>query len=645
MRNALSPAARLPLLLLLAAAACRDAAGTAGGGDAAATGLTPVVAVPATLPIRTPVQLVVVVTDSNGVAVKGATVHWTVGEASGSVAPAASVSDGDGHASAVWTLGTKAADQTVRAALDSAHTRSWTVHVSPGAAVSVVITPDSVQVPSLEMEVPLHAAAVDSFGNAVPSTWTSLDPDVVYAAFYAPGDQRLFARYNGRARVVASAGTHADTAVVRVQQVVAKVEVVPDSVDVGAGSTFPLRVTARDARGNEFYYAPIAWTSTDPSVATVSDSGKVTGVSGGTAEVIASSGGFADSTWVTVRAPVRLGRPAAGPRSTCALSDAGTAYCWGGREFDYSGVSHPVPVSAPAPLAGVWRGDAHACGLSAAGAAYCWGTGTLGQLGTGSTPDLQPGAAPVSGSIVFTALAVGYRHSCGIDASGAAWCWGSNDHGQLGVGTRVVCGGVTTECAAVPTRVAGGHTFTAIDAFWHRTCAVEAGGDVYCWGEGFGAAPVLTMTGRAYDHVAVGQEHVCALSAGAAWCQGVNSYGQLGSGSSSSSTVPVAVAGGLSFTTIDAGLYFTCALTADQHAWCWGRNGDGELGNTAGGDGTLVPIAVAGGHLFARLASGGAHTCAEAPDGLWCWGGNSDGQLGDATLTGRRSPVRVTPQP
>jgi len=68
-------------------------------------------------------------------------------------------------------------------------------------------------------------------------------------------------------------------------------------------------------------------------------------------------------------------------------------------------------------------------------------------------------------------------------------------------------------------------------------------------------------------------------TAGAAYCWGDNSSGQLGNGTKTKSTTPVAVAGGLTFATVSAGQYFACGVTTAGAAYCWGNNSSGQLGN------------------------------------------------------------------
>src|SRR5207247_353952 len=142
-----------------------------------------------------------------------------------------------------------------------------------------------------------------------------------------------------------------------------------------------------------------------------------------------------------------------------------------------------VPVAIPGGLSfiALASGNAHACAVTTSGAAYCWGFGGDGQFGNGSTTDSADSPIPVavSGGLSFTALAGGDGHTCGLTTSGAAYCWGSNNDGQLGTGS-------TTE-SSMPVAVSGGLTFNALDAGMQHTCGLAKSGAAYCWGyNGYG---------------------------------------------------------------------------------------------------------------------------------------------------------------
>ena len=164
-------------------------------------------------------------------------------------------------------------------------------------------------------------------------------------------------------------------------------------------------------------------------------------------------------------------------------------------------------------------------------------------------------------------------------------------------------------------------------------CESRTGPDVP--GNGNGVVP-----GRS---LAIGMDHACALTVeGDAYCWGENDLGQLGNGSTTASSAPVAVSGGHSFVEISAGLDNTCARTEGGDAYCWGAGRFGQLGN---GDtiGSSVPVPVSGGIGFRYLTVGGlSFACGiDAAGEAYCWGRNSHGQLGTGDTIRSSVPVRV----
>ena len=298
-------------------------------------------------------------------------------------------------------------------------------------------------------------------------------------------------------------------------------------------------------------------------------------------------------------------------------------------------------------FAAVTAGGFHTCAITPAHVAYCWGGNGAGQLGSGTTTERHTPAA-VAGGLMFASLTAGYGHTCGITQAGIAYCWGSNVFGQLGDGTY----GYMAEWLT-PVAVAGALTFASGVAGEIHTCGATAAGVSYCWGENsFGqlgdgttttsTTPVVVSGGVTFASVTVGHNHTCGVTpGGAAYCWGSDFQGQLGSDTIPGSRTPIAVSGGLTFATVTAGSYHTCGVTPAGAAYCWGIDSTGQLG-----DGTTTesntPAPVVGGLTFAALSAGYGHTCGITSAGvMYCWGANKYGQLGDGTTTNRTVPVAV----
>lgn len=154
--------------------------------------------------------------------------------------------------------------------------------------------------------------------------------------------------------------------------------------------------------------------------------------------------------------------------------------------------------------------------------------------------------------------------------------------------------------------------------------------------------------------ISTGEWHTCAVtSSGGVKCWGYNDFGQLGNGTTTSSTAPVDVSGlqnGVSFAS--SGRLHTCALTTSGGVKCWGDNTYGQLGmGTDSGTETCgvaspcsrKPVDVFGlSSDVISISAGRNHTCAITSSyGMKCWGNNSYGQLGDG-MQGWYSSVPVT---
>ena len=146
---------------------------------------------------------------------------------------------------------------------------------------------------------------------------------------------------------------------------------------------------------------------------------------------------------------------------------------------------------------------------------------------------------------------------------------------------------------------------------------------------------VACSTDLVFASVSAGDSHTCGVTtAGAAYCWGDNTEGELGDGTRAYSVVPVPVAGGLTFSAVSAGTYQTCGVTTAGVLYCWGT----PYGWETPGHGT-TPDSLGRGLAFASVSVGLYHACGVTTAGAaYCWGG---GVLGDGNTVGSPTPVSV----
>jgi alpha-tubulin suppressor-like RCC1 family protein len=303
-----------------------------------------------------------------------------------------------------------------------------------------------------------------------------------------------------------------------------------------------------------------------------------------------------------------------------------------------------------------------------------WGYNRYGQLGNGTTAN-----RPVPGNIshdsglppgqTCTALGSGYLHTLALCSDGSLFSWGYNIYGQLGTGDSTQ--------SSVPVRVdqsgaLAGKTVVALACgTWHNL-ALCADGTVVAWGYNnygqLGTGDTVTRKSPALvaNRGALAGKHVVGIAAGAyhsaalcsdgtvvAW--GFNDDGELGDGSTSGRTEPVAVdrsgaLAGKTVISIRAGQYHTLALCSDGTLRAWGYNKSGQCG-VPGPANQVLPVALdlAGslrGRRISQIAAGGMHSLALAEDGgVHAWGSNSHGQLAQPAILQSAIPMTVAMPP
>ena len=340
--------------------------------------------------------------------------------------------------------------------------------------------------------------------------------------------------------------------------------------------------------------------------------------------------------------------------TTSAVTSTGGAECWGNNSNGRLGNGTNTNSSVPVPVNGlssgvsaISTGNDHACALTSTGGVECWGYNGYGQLGNGTTTDSSIPVAVKGLSSGVTAVSAGGDDTSAITSTGDVDCWGDNVYGELGNGD--------TENSFSPLPVRGlSSGVRAISASYDATSALTNTGGVECWGDnsngqlGNGTntnsslpVPVSGLS-SGVSAISAGYDDTSALtSTGGIECWGENTYGQLGNGTTTDSSIPVAVNGLSSgISAVSAGGTYTCALTSTGGVECWGDNTYGQLGNGTTTD-SLIPVAVSGLSSGVSAISAGTFFACALPraGGVECWGLNDYGQLGNGTTTDSSVPV------
>ena len=225
-------------------------------------------------------------------------------------------------------------------------------------------------------------------------------------------------------------------------------------------------------------------------------------------------------------------------------------------------------------------------------------------------------------------------------------------HRALGSAIALVALIVATAGHGAPVRAAT-PVLADIQVAEGSSCALGDDGSVWCWGAndqgqlGTGTTLLstipLAVTGvTTATTISLGRSSACAvLDNGGVRCWGSNDYGQLGDGTTVDRSTPVDVSGITTAVGVAVGNGFSCALLADHTVSCWGLNHLGQLG-----DGTTesrpIPSPVPGVADVSAVAAGDQHACALRSAGsVMCWGNNTQGQVRPEATSEREPPTDV----
>jgi alpha-tubulin suppressor-like RCC1 family protein len=326
-----------------------------------------------------------------------------------------------------------------------------------------------------------------------------------------------------------------------------------------------------------------------------------------------------------------------------------------GKQIGYSLL--PVVLTLPAPVAEIGSSNSTQYALLTNGAVYAWGQGGDGQLGNGGTSNsITPVKVQFPAGVKIATIATDvspFDSALAIDTTGHAWGWGLNAGGEF-------CLGNTSE-HLTPVRLPFSDVRTLAGGANHAS--YDAGGTVYSCGsnkygelgDGTTKSSTTPVRVRGLDGalvtklVAAWGDTGALLSGGDYYDWGYNAAGQVGNGTTAPAEEPylvplhaavtVAAQGG---SAADNGQTIVLLSNGSLHAW--GNGMYYQLGNHARGNQDYpVKISAPPGVTFTALASGGSTCYGVSTSGaVWAWGNNSSGQVGDGTTTTMaKHPVQV----
>jgi hypothetical protein len=181
--------------------------------------------------------------------------------------------------------------------------------------------------------------------------------------------------------------------------------------------------------------------------------------------------------------------------STCGIAGDGTAWCW---EFGGS----PVQIDGTIVFSALAVENWGFCGLNSNGQILCWNAREENEEVVYSEPvQMDLGSGQAANEAFFTAISPGF---CALGASDQAYCWGANEYGQIGNGT--VSGDPWSGWVEVPTPVGSPGQFRQISDKKFHTCGIGSDGLAYCWGANdTGALGDGTKTDSAFPVKVAGQ--------------------------------------------------------------------------------------------------------------------------------------------
>jgi alpha-tubulin suppressor-like RCC1 family protein len=172
---------------------------------------------------------------------------------------------------------------------------------------------------------------------------------------------------------------------------------------------------------------------------------------------------------------------AAGEFHSCGVTTGNVVFCWGSDQHGQLGDGStrqnrlvPTRIASTRQFRQLDLGWEYSCAVTIDDRGFCWGDGSFGHIGDGGIIDRYTPRA-VAGGLQIDRLNVGGNHSCAEVTGNQVYCWGVNEQGQFGNGT-------TKLTNVRPVLAAGGRRFVQVSAGGGHTCGVNGSAAAFCWG-------------------------------------------------------------------------------------------------------------------------------------------------------------------
>ena len=286
------------------------------------------------------------------------------------------------------------------------------------------------------------------------------------------------------------------------------------------------------------------------------------------------------------------------------------------------------------------------CGLKDDGEIYCFGNNYWGGFGVGTrgSADHEWPGESVLGMVNSQTINAGDSRACAVGSDNIGKCWGRNPEYQVGAGMA--------QYFPSPQLISGNHQWQMLEAGERVICGITLAGALYCWGDnsngqlGFAGddseIPVRIGTDSDWSQVVADASHVCGIKdSGGLYCWGNNYYGQLGVGTTVETFTPTQVEPGSLWSDITIFKGQSCGIKTDGTLHCWGSNSDMQLAIHPLSS-SSSPVQVGVESDWTSVETGFNASCGiRGPSALYCWGDNRNGQVGNGTAYEVQDPEQV----